>query len=52
MKILQSTFYISCQSDCYSGVILSDWQSSVIVNCFKGKGDVLERGHYRGLNLV
>ena len=26
--------------------------SSVIVNCFKGKGDALERGNYRGLKLV
>ena len=34
------------------GVILQDWQSSVIVNCFKGKGDALERGNYRGLKLV
>ena len=34
------------------GVIPQDWQSSVIVNCFKGKGDALERGNYRGLKLV
>ena len=34
------------------GVIPQDWQSSVIVNCFKGKGDALERGKYRGLKLV
>ena len=34
------------------GVIPQDWQSSVIVNCFKGKGDTLERGNYRGLKLV
>ena len=26
-----------------AGVIPQDWQSSVIVNCFKGKGDALER---------
>ena len=26
------------------GVIPQDWQSSVIVNCLKGKGDALERG--------
>ena len=34
------------------GVIPQAWQSSVIVNCFKGKGDALERGNYRGLKLV
>ena len=34
------------------GVNPQDWQSSVIVNCFKGKGDALERGNYRGLKLV
>ena len=28
-----------------------DWQVSSIVNCFKGKGDALERGNYRGLKL-
>ena len=30
-------------------VIPQDWQSSVIVNCFKDK---VERGNYRGLKLV
>ncbi|XP_057310454.1 uncharacterized protein LOC130648419 [Hydractinia symbiolongicarpus] len=34
------------------GAIPSDWQWSVIVNCFKGKGDALQRGNYRGLKLV
>ena len=34
------------------GVIPQDWHSSVIVNCFKDKGDALERGNYRGLKLV
>ena len=34
------------------GVISQDWPSSVTVNCFKGKGDALERGNYRGLKLV
>ena len=34
------------------GVIPQDWQSSVIVNCFKGKSDALERSNYRGLKLV
>ena len=34
------------------GVIPQDWQSNLIVNCFKGKSDALERGNYRGLKLV
>ena len=34
------------------GVIPQDWQSSVIVTCFKVKGDALERGNYRGLKWV
>ena len=34
------------------GCIPKDWQTSVIVNCFKGKGDALECGNYRGLKLL
>jgi hypothetical protein len=34
------------------GEIPNDWQSCVLVNCFKGKGDALERGNYRGLKLL
>ena len=34
------------------GCIPKDWQISVIVNCFKGKGDALECGNYRGLKLL
>ncbi|KAI8498340.1 Kinesin-like protein kif22 [Branchiostoma belcheri] len=29
-----------------------DWNLSYIVNCYKGKGDALERGNYRGLKLL
>ena len=25
------------------------WDSSIILNCFKGKGATVERGNYRGL---
>lgn len=32
--------------------IPSNWQSSVIVNCFKRKGYAFERGNYRGLKLA
>ena len=30
----------------------SDWQMSVIINCFKGKGDAVECGNFRGLKLL
>ena len=31
------------------GVVPADWELSTIVNSYKGKGDALERGNYRGL---
>ena len=34
------------------GVIPSDWEDSFIINIYKGKGDALERGNYRGLKLL
>ena len=34
-----------------NGVIPSDWEDSFI-NIYKGKGDALERGNYRGLKLL
>ena len=34
------------------GKVPNDWLESIIVNCFKGKGDALERGNYRGLKLL
>ena len=32
--------------------IPSDWEDSFIINLYKGKGDALERGNYRGLKLL
>ena len=32
-----------------AGVVPSDWNLSFIINLFKGKGDALLRGNYRGL---
>ena len=29
-----------------------DWDDSYIINIYKGKGDALERGNYRGLKLL
>ena len=34
------------------GVIPQDWQVSYIINRYKGKGDAVERGNYRGLKLL
>ena len=35
-----------------NGVIPSDWEDSFIIDIYKGKGDALERGNYRGLKLL
>ena len=32
--------------------IPSDWEESTILNLYKGKGDALDRGNYRGLKLT
>ena len=34
------------------GCIPTDWQESFIVNLYKGKGDALNSGNYRGLKLI
>ena len=34
------------------GCIPTDWQESFIVNLYRGKGDALNRGNYRGLKLI
>ena len=34
------------------GCIPTDWQESFIVNLYKGKEDALNRGNYRGLQLI
>ena len=34
------------------GVVPADWRDSIIVNLYKGKGDALNRGNYRGLKLT
>ena len=34
------------------GCIPTDWQESFIVNLYKGKGDALNRGNYRGWKLI
>ena len=32
--------------------MLGDWEKSTILNCYKGKGDALDRWSYRGLKLL
>ena len=36
----------------YESAIPEDWDLSCIINCFKGKGDALDRGNFRGLKLI
>ena len=36
----------------HDGKVPSDWEQSLIVCLYKGKGDALERGNYRGLKLT
>ena len=35
-----------------NGVIPKEWEESIILNPYKGKGDALDRGNYRGLKLL
>ena len=35
-----------------NGTTPRDWEESVIINLFKGKGEALERGNYCGLKLI
>ena len=32
--------------------IPADWENSFMISLYKGKGDALERGNYRGLKLL
>ncbi len=32
--------------------IPAEWEESIILNLYKGKGDALDRGNYRGLKLT
>ena len=34
------------------GKVQTDWEQSSIVGFYKGKGDALDRGYYRGLKLT
>ena len=48
---------ISRMTDLFNGIldeykIPEDWNTSVTLNCFKNKGEVTDRGNYRGLKLL
>ena len=48
--ILAITHVINCIIT--ENKITDDWCLSYIINCYKGKGDALLRGNYRGLKLL
>ena len=41
-----------CNAIIKEGSIPADWKRSWIVNVYKGKGDALECGSYRGIKLL
>ena len=41
-----------CNNIIEEGVIPDDWKSSVLVPLYKGKGDPLDCGSYRGIKLL
>jgi len=41
-----------CSGNVKEGVIPEDWKSSVILSIYKGKGDPMECGSYRGIKLL
>ena len=41
-----------CNGIVKEGCIPEDWKSSVILPIYKGKGDPMERGSYRGIKLL
>ena len=41
-----------CNDIVKEGCIPEDWKSSVILPIYKGKGDPLECGSYRGIKLL
>ena len=45
----ESVKHITALTNCIiqEGKIPVDWSESFIINCFKGKGDALDRGNYR-----
>ena len=41
-----------CEDVFSTGQIPEEWEESIILNLYKGKGDALDRGNYRGLKLT
>ena len=42
----------SCNGTVKEGCIPEDWKSSVVLPIYKGKGDPMECGSYRGIKLL
>jgi len=40
-----------CNGSVKEGCIAEDWKSSVVLPLYKGKGDPIECGSYRGIKL-
>ena len=40
-----------CNGTAKEGCILEDWKSNVVLTVYKGKGDQMECGSYRGIKL-
>jgi len=41
-----------CNGIAKEGSIPEDWKSSVVLPIYKGKGDIMECGSYRGIELL
>ena len=41
-----------CNQTMNEGVVPDDWRKSVLVPLYKGKGDAMDCGAYRGLNML
>jgi len=46
------TQWILCNGIVKEGCIPEDWKSSVVLPIYKGKGDPMESGSYRGIKLL
>ena len=44
--------WMLCNMAFESGVVPEDWSSAVIVQLYKGKGEMTQRRNYRGISLL
>ena len=57
MLKVSGEYGLTCLEKLFNSIILerkfpTDWDKSIILNCFKDKGDATDRGNYRGLKLL